>query len=192
MQSFQDIWPTIEANNLMGVVKTGFLHKLLQDVQGIPGSMAEIGVYLGHTSRMMRLACPDRELHLYDTFQGVTLSQPGLDHHQDGDFSVSYEDVLARVGTDAFYHIGTFPATLEYSHGPFAFCHSDTDTYFGTFATLQTVLPMMAKGGILVFDDYHYVYCQGVEKAINDFLQNPTRKVGTQVNGHQFVMTMLD
>ncbi len=62
---------------------------------------------------------------------------------------------------------GTFPDT--YKKDSYAFVHSDTDTYFGAKATLDTFWPDMVSGGILVFDDYRYDPCPGIEKALTEW-----------------------
>lgn len=71
------------------------------------------------------------------------------------------------------YKVGFFPSTFKKDiegKETFVFVHSDTDTYHGTKTTLECFAPLMVKGGKILFDDYQWVHCPGVQKAVGEFL----------------------
>ena len=68
------------------------------------------------------------------------------------------------------YKLGFFPDTFREYDQYFMFVHSDTDTYIGTKATLECFSNCMVKGGKIIFDDYQWINCPGVEKAVSEFM----------------------
>lgn len=146
--------------------------EVLETTLLLPGCMAEVGVYKGVTAKFVHNLAPLKDMHLYDTFQGIVKADSSIDVHGNGDFSdTSFETVKKDLGEDhIYYHVGTFPDTFAEGHLSFCFVYSDTDTYFGTKATLEIFSPIMVSGGILMFHDYDWKGCPGVKKAISEFL----------------------
>ena len=73
---------------------------------------------------------------------------------------------------NVIYKVGFFPDTFNESDQKFVFVHSDTDTYIGTKATLEKFAPLIVSGGKIMFDDYQWYNCKGVEKAVLEFLKD--------------------
>jgi hypothetical protein len=48
----------------------------------------------------------------------------------------------------------------------------------------------MCENGKILFDDYKWRYCPGVEKAISEFLLS-NKNYNSQVNGNQCVLTRI-
>lgn len=168
--SFTTAWDMIKPA-LLGQGKSKNLYDELCLVSNIKGDLAEIGVFQGSTSKMMRLIEPDKKLHCYDTFCGIKGADANVDKHKDGEFAVGLDAVKAVVGTqNVEYHVGMFPESHTNSETVFSFVHSDTDTYFGTKATLDVMFPQLAEGGTILFDDYDWPNCPGVKKAIDEWL----------------------
>ena len=66
------------------------------------------------------------------------------------------------------------------------FVHIDTDTYFGTKASLSIFFSLLVDGGIIVIDDYAWERCKGVTKACNEFIN---RNLCSYSNiGNQFII----
>jgi len=63
----------------------------------------------------------------------------------------------------------TIPLWLHQRSPKIALLHIDVDAYEPTRYTLLKLLPYMAKGGIVMFDDY--AHCEGAKKAIKEVLQ---------------------
>jgi len=170
--SFAKAWDAIKPS-LLGQAKSKILYSEMCMTSGVEGDFAEIGVYKGNTSKMMRLVFPERKLHCYDTFCGIAGADASVDQHKDGEFAASLEEVKARVGEDDVeYHIGKFPESYlaEDKKPEFAFVHVDLDTYAGTKAALDYIFPSLPIGGTILFDDYRWPNCTGVEKAIQEWL----------------------
>ena len=192
--NFEEIWQAIGKDPILGRDKSMRLYNELLNTVAVPGMLAEIGAYKGQTAKLLRLAMPGKTLHVYDTFTGVVASKPGVDYHKDGEFGdTSLAAVQALVGSDdVVYHVGMFPDTFTEQNCAFSFVHSDTDTYFGTLASLHAMVPLLSIGGRIVFDDYKWKNCPGVEKAIHEFLQTNKIPVSTHEWQHQFVLTRLE
>ena len=171
-----------------------FIQRELAAIISLPGDMAEIGVYKGDTSIVLRnSAPPQRVLHLYDTFgQGIVRADSSIDVHGNGEFSdTSVEAVRKILGeNNVKYHVGTFPDTFTEQDVQFCFVYSDMDTYFGTKATLDVFAPRMVMGGKIMFDDYEWHECPGVKKAITEFMDLPfSCSRATAMDGTQFMIT---
>lgn len=140
-----------------------------------PGAFVELGVYQGGSAqRLYELAKGQgRALHLFDTFAGHTQSGE-QDHanHPNGRFSDCIDpDELQRLLPLAYIHRGVFPDTfneIEIWLDEVAFVHCDMDLYEPTRAACELLPPVMASGGVILFDDYFHDDCPGVRKAVDE------------------------
>jgi O-methyltransferase len=169
--SFSKAWDEVKPC-LLGQAKSENLYSEMCMASRAEGDFAEIGVFRGSTSKMMKLVFPERMLHLYDTFCGIRGADASIDIHRDGEFSASLADVKAMVGSEgAEYHVGFFPDSfLSEKKRKYAFVHVDLDTYSGTKAALEHVFSCVSEGGTILFDDYRWPSCPGVEKAVKEWL----------------------
>lgn len=138
----------------------------------VEGDLAEVGVYRGGASLGMSLLAPDRTVHLFDTFTGLRQSQVAEPHYP-GEFSdTSLDQVKALFSEDAKveFHEGWFPETVtpELAAKWFAFVHVDGDYYETTKAAIEFFWPRLSVGGSMVFDDFGWVQCPGVRRALNE------------------------
>jgi O-methyltransferase len=165
----------------------------------IPGEIVECGVWRGGSMQAIALTLMEqgntsRELHLYDTFTGM--SEPTED-----DFSVrggevrSAADMLASSDKDArvwavagidvvregmettgypteriHYHPGMVEETIP-SEAPerIALLRLDTDWYASTRHELEHLWDRLSPGGMLLIDDYGD--WEGARKAVDEWLQ---------------------
>ena len=149
----------------------------------IPGSFVECGVWRGGSAAVMALAirhCGQaRDLHLFDSFEG--LPEPT---EKDGSVAKEYsggrasgslksvdqckaglEEVqaflLGHLGLDApkvHFHVGWFQDTLPKiapKLGPIALLRLDGDWYESTRLCLESLYPLISRGGMVVLDDYY-------------------------------------
>ena len=177
------------------------LHAFCNAVQyvvrnNIGGAIVECGVWKGGSmmaAAMMltRLDSRDRELFLFDTFEGMT-EPTDLDRDQFGkaaadrlatsDKETSWvwaacglEDVkknLASTGYDSekvHFVEGPVEATLP-SRAPekIAVLRLDTDWYESTKHELDHLYPRLVPGGVLIIDDYGH--WEGARRAVDEFL----------------------
>jgi O-methyltransferase len=155
----------------------------------IKGDIAEIGTYKGGTAFIMHHIIPSKQLHLYDTFNGIVKTDKFIDlYHNDGEFSNINVNGLKKYFPKAIFRIGTFPDTFTEQKTKFSFIHSDTDTYFGTKATLNIFSKRMSSGGIILIDDWGDSWCPGVVLAINEYLKGNKDNYITREYEHQFVI----
>lgn len=157
-------------NSLLGYKKSKNLYDEIQNLRDVEGDTAEVGVFRGHTSKLIHLLLADRTHYAYDTFCGIKGSDPSVDRHLDGEFSAGLESVKEIINMDdVIYKVGLFPDTFSEENKKFCLVHSDTDTYFGTKATLARFAPLIVQGGKIIFDDYDWYMCPGVKKAVEEF-----------------------
>jgi hypothetical protein len=163
--------------------------------QDIPGDFVECGVWRGGSMQAVALALldrgvTDRELHLFDTFEGM--SEPTEeDRAADGTPAAqllaasprdariwavaSLDDVregMAETGYPAeriHYCVGKVEDTIP-KHAPerIALLRLDTDWYESTRHELVHLYERVPPGGVVIFDDYSA--WQGARKAVDEFI----------------------
>ncbi len=159
----------LEANQLFSLVRA---------TSKLGGSMAEVGVYRGASARLIREADSVRQLHLFDTFEGLpkpaeTDSELHLGRFKESQFSCSLEEV--RNYLEGFrnicFHRGMFPATGDAVISErFSLVHSDVDLYASTLAVLEFFYPRMLPGGIILSHDFATAH--GPHEALTEFFKD--------------------
>jgi O-methyltransferase len=167
----------------------------------VPGALAECGVWRGGSVLAMALTLidagtTDRDLHLYDTFEGMTqpteadvseLHPPALATWEQAQragerpwselFSpdeVSEDAVRTTVLGSGYpaerVHLvhGPVEETLP-AHAPeaLALLRLDTDWYESTLHELVHLWPRLATGGVLIIDDYGH--WRGARQAVDEY-----------------------
>jgi hypothetical protein len=151
--------------------------------QKIPGSIVECGVWRGGSMMavaltLKHLKAADRDLYLFDTFEGMTRPTEEDVHHsgapaiaaftalQTGEDSsdecaATLEDVqqgMAKTGYNAsriHYVKGKVENTIPHqAPDQIALLRLDTDWYESTKHELEHLFPRLTKGGVLIIDDY--------------------------------------
>lgn len=144
----------------------------------LPGDVADLGAYRGGTSLILRRLAPDKQLHLFDTWDGTPYDDD-LCHHKKGSWVASLEDCRKLLATPfqgaktqvTYFWKGVFPFTAPHEENvPLAFCfvYVDMDTYQATRDAIEFFWPRMVSGGRICVDDYGWEPCAGVEKAISE------------------------
>ncbi len=172
MKDFNELYfgDNSHSNSWIGETKAKTLYEEMKKVEFLEGHTAEIGVYLGGTSKFIHKALPHKVHFCYDTFEGIKGADSDIDKHNDGDFACSLEDVKKNINLDhVIYKKGYFPLSFDEINIDFSFIHSDTDTYIGTKNTILVFTDRLVKGGKIVFDDYTLPSCPGVQKALDEF-----------------------
>jgi len=152
----------------------------------IPGAFAEVGVYLGASSRVIHRLAPDRRLYLFDTFEGFPASDlKGWEcqydvHWTPETFSSSVELVKRNLGDtrNVFFRKGYFPDTAKgLEDEEFAFVHLDVDLYNPTLAGLEFFYPRVHRGGYIFVHDYNNpIADRGVSQVVNLFFKNKVER----------------
>lgn len=149
------------------------LWELAHHVRSLPGGIAECGSYRGATAKFVASLLPDRDIDLFDTFEGF----PDVDEERDGDWKVgdfgatSVKSVSRYLeGTRAILHPGRVPSTLsEVSDKRFCLVHLDLDLYEPTLAALPFFHARLVPGGCILIDDYGIRTGRGIESAVTKF-----------------------
>lgn len=170
---------------------------------GIQGCIVECGVWRGGSSMaaaltLLQEGISDRELFLFDTFEGMT-PPTDSDRTTDGKLAKAHlerdirrkgwtwavaalEDVRQNMGSTGYpsqrvhYIQGPVEETIpgQSPPQPIALLRLDTDWYASTRHELIHLFPLLVPGGILIIDDYgHWA---GARKAVDEFLAEQTHK----------------
>ena len=198
---FIDIYNECQPYTMTTIERMFSLYKAVEYVvkNNIPGDLYECGVWRGGSSMMIaktlqKFNCNDRNLYLFDTFEGMTeptevdkdatgtTAKEYLDNFRkkDADFAwcdASIEDVqnnMKLTGYPAeriFYIKGKVEDTLPSFEvkNDIAVLRLDTDWYESTKVEMNYLYPKLVVAGVLIIDDYGY--WEGARKAIDEYLE---------------------
>jgi O-methyltransferase len=144
----------------------------------LPGDVAEVGVYRGGTARLLsRAVAPTgKTVRLFDTFEGMPLTDPQRDRHRTGDFGDAPLDEVRSYLADCpnvSFHPGLFPSTAAaFEATSFCLSHIDVDIYSSVRDCCAFFYPRTVPGGLLVFDDYGFRSCPGAKQAVDEFFSS--------------------
>lgn len=196
---FRSLWEEVEAFTMTYVERGYALFKAVEYVcrNNVPGDLVECGVWRGGSCMLIAKALqlfgdPGRQLHLYDTFAGMTepteedviawndLSVADRMKRRPESFdswSVGLEEVRGNMEATGYdvekiqFIEGDICRTLA-DHTPesIALLRLDTDWYESTRAELEILYPRLVSGGILVIDDYGHF--KGARKAVDEYFRS--------------------
>jgi len=166
----------------------------------LAGSLVECGVWRGGSAMMMAstlksLGNTQRQLYLYDTFEGMP-PPTSADIDVKGNTAEKLMKTQAPSDADSVWCVAdlaevkrnmastkypennihyiqgkvedTLPAHLP--QGPIALLRLDTDWYESTQHLLQHLFPLLIPGGVLIVDDYgHWAGCR---KAVEEYFED--------------------
>lgn len=194
------------------------LHAVAEEIHShsVIGNVAELGVYQGEFARYIHREFPDRNLYLFDTFQGFSQQDQEVD--RSGGFSSAAEDfsdtsvnlVLGKMDDPDRVKIraGYFPESVQETDltKSFAFVSIDADLYKPIYDGLAFFYPRLSPGGFIFIHDYNNKDYPGAKAAVESTankkrsaafrwstLAGPrsSRRVesprtGRKIGGHQF------
>jgi O-methyltransferase len=177
-ETLYEIWVRKEPkNNRTDLARFYFLYLQIQSLEarGIAGAFAELGVFRGTTAKLFRMLAPERELFLFDTFEGFaaedTQREEGLSAAKAGKWAASLEGVRSYVGeANTWFIKGRFPETAGQvpEQTQFALVHLDSDLYAPQIEGLRFFYPRMVKGGAMIMHDCNNSFA-GSRKALDEF-----------------------
>ncbi|MEO1527118.1 MAG: TylF/MycF/NovP-related O-methyltransferase [Planctomycetota bacterium] len=197
----RDTVETIVAARPFTMTSTERLHGLCEAVRyvsacQIPGDIVECGVWRGGSMKaiadtLARNHDADRELHLFDTFEGMSEptdadvaingedAQSLLESEDKSDARsvwcvASLEDVKSTMSQTSYpserthFHVGKVEDTIP-SAAPeqIALLRLDTDWYESTAHEMEHLFPRLSEGGVLIIDDYGH--WQGARRAVDEY-----------------------
>lgn len=173
---FNRLLAEIDGNTVVSPDRCFMLWQLAKYAASKEGAIAEVGVYKGGTAKIIAKACPNKKVHLFDTFSGMPKEDVGVDLHKQGDFSdTSFQLVEQFLNNcdNVEFHPGFFPSTADnLKDKKFCFVHIDVDIYESAKSCLDFFYDKLVTGGIMVFDDYYWRGCPGINKAVEEFLND--------------------
>jgi len=125
--------------------------------------IAELGVAAGGTARLMNLAAPAANIHLYDTFEGVPENNEGI---RKGSYKCKAKDVQKLIPKATL-----FQGRFEHHTWPkirYGLVHLDCDLAKPTRAALRWFWPALYQGGVMIIDDYG-INLPRLTKIVDDF-----------------------
>ena len=112
------------------------------------GSFAELGVYKGETSQVIHLMAPERELYLFDTFEGFPSEYLEIKNDDYRYKDTNVELIKKTIGNMNNITIkkGTFPETAVGLESEFfSFVHLDADLNHSTLKGLDFFIQEFLK-----------------------------------------------
>lgn len=181
---FRQLYAGVSPHTVVSLQRCWTLWQGVSQALNVPGDVAEAGVFQGGTAKLLRHALgesSDRQLYLFDSFEGMKTVSAGKDRHAEGDFAdTSVEGVQKVVGVAPFIHFrkGWVPETFKgLEDRTFCFAHIDLDLYEGVLESLKFFYPRLSSGGVIVFDDYGFASCPGARKAVEEFFADKPERV---------------
>ena len=157
------------------------LYSSLKATKNLQGDIAEVGVYKGGTARLICEIKGDKNLYLFDTFEGLPETNDNDLFVQKGWLhDTSLESVKNYLSDFKNIHFlkGVFPETAgQISDKKFSFIHLDTNLYQSTLDALEFFWPRMVIGGRIVSHDYNASSMPGVKKAFMEFFRDQPEKI---------------
>jgi O-methyltransferase len=180
----------------------------------IPGAFAECGVWLGGSVRailltLQELGIQDRDVYLYDTFEGMTaptehdtsrFHRPAVESWREAE--ERRDRVYAQLFDSGFFNEDAVRQNLlatgypeERLHfvkgpveetiprtapGPLALLRLDTDWYESTLHELRHLYPLLSDGGVLIIDDYGH--WEGCRRAVDEYFAERRAPLLTRID----------
>ena len=176
--------------------------------RNIPGALVECGVWRGGSAlailmTLLREGVRDRDVWLYDTFDGMTAPTARDRSPFDAPARQTW-DAAREAGSKPWHHLfkpdvfnldkvrallestGYPPAHLHFVVGAVeqtlpaqaperaALLRLDTDWYESTRQELDHLYPRLSSGGVLIVDDYGH--WQGCREAVDEYFSAPGRE----------------
>lgn len=151
------------------------LAELLERTATVPGDIAEVGVYRGGSAATLVAGARDSHVYLFDTFAGMPEHDKTLDGRWGvGAFADASEDAVRALfagNPSVTVAAGVFPRDTGHivAGCTFRLVHLDVDNHGPYVACLEFLYPLVARGGVIVFDDYGEGCCPGAKTAVDNF-----------------------
>jgi len=199
--AFASVYAGVQDNTKVDRYRAYELWQLVEQTARLDGDILEVGVWRGGMGCLMAARAWQLGLgatvFLCDTFAGIVKAGPLDPHFQGGEFAdtsaATVRELAARLGlTNVEVHQGVFPDDTgdRLAGRRFALCHIDVDVYASARDVLDWVWPRLATGGVVVYDDYGFLGCDGVTQLVNERATQAGALTLHNLNGHAVVVKL--
>jgi O-methyltransferase len=166
--------------------RLAMLVSAVRSTAGLPGDIIEFGTFRGGSAGViLQEMTREKTLHLCDSFEGMPEVAPQDNFHRKGDFAETSEDRvrsgLSELGSNFEMHVGFFSDTFaelqKRTSLQFSLAHIDVDLYESVRDCLKYCYPRMARGGIIILDDYGAPTCLGAKLAADEFFADKVEQI---------------
>lgn len=180
--------PEVLQNTMLSRQKLYLLLKMLSHTKTLPGDILEAGVGSGGSAKLMLNFLvangSSKQMWLLDTFEGYQRIDPARDGHHlrlnecKCENKEYVQHLLANEKIQVNVIKGMIPQTLEHAKtDQLSFVHIDVNLHEPTFAATDFCLARLAKGGVIVFDDYCWPATYGARLAIDEVCLSRNQEV---------------
>lgn len=200
---FIKIFNEIKPNTLVDIYRCYELWEITEKICSLDNNahFIEIGVWRGGTAgiigRKLSLLNSKADFYLADTFTGVKKSSEKDTFYFDNEHGDTSNEIVKDFLQNKYgnYKIlnGIFPeetSNLINEQIKFGFCHIDVDVYNSAKDIVDWIWDKLIIGGVIVFDDYGFHYCDGVTKFVNEQKSRVDCIVVHNLNGHALMIKL--
>lgn len=199
-QEFVKVFNAIRNHTLVDQYRAYSLWSCIEQVSSVPGALIEVGVWKGGTGALIASQAAQygiaEKVYLCDTFSGVVKASKEFDNaYRGGEHSDTSESVVrALVQQLELNNVrilkGIFPdeTAADIIEPAFRFCHIDVDVYLSAKHVFEWVWDRMEVGGVVVFDDYGFMACQGVTQLVNELKHRSDLFFSYNLNGQAIIV----
>lgn len=176
------------------LVITRELTKILR--KSIEGDVTELGCYVGtaalHEMRLLRQLAPDKQLWLYDSFEGLPEKTPADLSPAGAQFTHGALRTSKQVLMHNFKKAGlplpmvkkAWFSDLNAGDMPEKICFAflDGDYYDSILQSLRLVWPKLSPGATVIVDDYQNEALPGAARAVNAWLSTYTASLSVEAS----------
>lgn len=155
----------------------------------VPGVVAELGVFRGHFSSLINEHFCNRDIYLFDTFEGFdqteaekelekgTCNERFIKEHKETSVDRMLKNLPYPERAKVFK--GYFPESLtdEAKKEKYAFVSLDVDLEESMLEGLRFFYPRLSTGGIIFVHDYNTYYLEGIKKAVKRYEKEIDRTI---------------
>ena len=169
--------PHLVFRSAINIEKLPPMYDLIQQRIYLEGDVVEVGVFRGGVGILLGDMLPNKNIYLFDTFEGIPEVCEKDNFHIITDFEdVDYEEVKKTLSEwpNIEVYKGFFPNETSnqiLSNKKFSIVHIDTDTYNSYIDCLEFFYPRMVPNGLILLDDYNEPSCEGATSATNEFIE---------------------
>lgn len=166
-----------ERGFMMWPDEMAFLATCAKTVTNVRGHIAEVGVASAGSAKLLAEFKGNKELYLFDTFDGLPETKKIDGALRKGQYKYSLEEIKKYLSphTNIFYYKGIFPDSVEggvaaIQNKKFSLVHLDVDLYESTLQALEFFYPRVEKNGLIISHDYSTL--EGVRQAFAEYFDN--------------------